>query len=406
MIVKTPSRYAAAALAAVSLLIGWETACHRRPAATHSPAPAATAARPPVSSGEAVAVSLPDNLRALADAANRVPEAQHDAAWATLIQSFPPTDIPQLLKALAPATDDASVLLRQLLLRRWAAADPAAAAAWAAGFADPAVQLESLQQVALVWSQSNLSLAIQWAQQLPDGSRQTVCLALAYEAARTDPQTALTLAMDLPANAARADLVAHATAQWATGDPAAAAAWAVQITDPALREQVVSAIATEWGGNDPAAAANLALNSLSTGKAQNDAIVGIVQRWAQNDPAAAAQWATAFPSGDLQSAALENVIKPWALRDSQAAGAWLNTLAAGPVKDAAVADYATALAPTAPALATEWAASIAQDALRERELADVITNWLARDTTTARNWIAQSALSPAEKNQFLGSTGK
>ena len=406
MIVKTPSRFAASALAAVSLLIGWETACHRRPAVTPSPTLLATATRPPASSGEAVAVSLPDKLRALADAANRVPEAQHDAAWAVLVTSFPQTDIPQILKALAPATDDPSVLLRQLLLRRWTAADPAAAAAWATSFADPAVQLESLQQVALVWSQSDLTLAIQWAQQLPDGSRETVCLALAYEAARTDPQTALTLAMDLPANAARADLVAHATAQWAIGNPAAAAAWAVQITDPALREQVVSAIATEWGGNDPVAAANLALNSLGAGKAQNDAVIGIVQRWAQNDPAAAAQWATTFPSGELQSAAVENVIKPWALRDSQTTGAWLNTLTAGPVKDAAVADYAAALAPTSPALATEWAASIAQDALRERELSDVITNWLARDTTSARNWITQSTLSPAEKNQFLGVTGK
>lgn len=58
------------------------------------------------------------------------------------------------------------------------------------------------------------------------------------------------------------------------------------------------------------------------------------------------------------------------------------------------------------AIATEWAASIAQDTLREQKLSDVITNWLARDTTTARNWIAQSALSPSEKNQFLGSTGQ
>lgn len=58
------------------------------------------------------------------------------------------------------------------------------------------------------------------------------------------------------------------------------------------------------------------------------------------------------------------------------------------------------------AIATEWAASIEQDTLRERELSDVITNWLARDTTTARNWIAQSALSSAEKNQFLGPPGQ
>ena len=406
MIGKTPTRFALAALAAVSLLIGWETACHRRPIATPSPAPLAAATRPPAASGPAATSSLPDQLRALADAANHVPEARHDAAWAALVQSFPSTDIPQLLQALTPATDDASVLLRQLLLRRWAAADPAAAAAWATSFADPAVQLESLQQVALVWSQSNLPLAIQWAQQLPDGSRQSVCLALAYEAARTDPPTALTLAMDLPANAARANLVAHATAQWATGNPAAAAAWAVQITDPALREQVVSAIATEWGGHDPGAAANLALNSLGAGQAQNDAVVGIVQRWAQTDPAGAAQWTTTFPTGDLQLAALENTVKPWALRDSPTAGAWLNTLAAGPVRDAAVADYATALAPASPALATEWADSIAQHALRERELAAIISNWLTRDTTSARTWIAQSTLSPAEKNQFLGPAGK
>lgn len=246
-------------------------------------------------------------LRSAAEAANSVADDQRDAAWSTLVDSISLTGIPESLRALTPAEDEASAELRQLLVRRWASSAPSVAADWAARFAGPSIQKEALQQVGVVWAQTDLPQAIQWAKTLSDTQRLEMCLTLAYEAARTDPKTALTLAADLPSDQAGTDLILHSAAQWAVGEPAAAAEWAKQIVDETLRDQVISAIATQWGARDPVAAANLALKSISAGRSQDDAVIGIVQRWAQTDPQAAADWVADFPPGKLQEIALENL---------------------------------------------------------------------------------------------------
>jgi hypothetical protein len=347
MSLRTKTSFAVVALMATAAMLVWRHSI----SSSHPPAADSTLLSADVSPcstvlpGHPPGIFLSEQLRVQAQAAADAPDEGCAAAWTKLVQSFSLPELPELLRTLTPATDAASVELQQLLLRRWAANDPWAAAGWASTFADPAVRMESVQQVALVWGQTDLTQAIKWMQQLPEEQRQSVCLALAYEAARTDPQTALTLAADLPASRANIDLITHAAAQWAVSDPAAAAQWAGQVTEVSLRNEVLSSIATEWGETDPVAAANLALKSISAGKAQDDAVIGIVQRWAQLDPQSAARWILTFPEGDFQSAAIENLIKPWAAQDSQQAQAWVNSLAPGIVRNVALAAYTSVVCP-------------------------------------------------------------
>jgi hypothetical protein len=291
------------------------------------PPPSTPVAKPVVAASSHVATvpqPLKENpllarLREQAEAANAVAEEKRDVAWNELVNSFSPAEIPEALRTLSRADDEASVQLRQLLVRRWATSEPSVAADWAVRFADAKIQKESLQQVAAVWSQTSLPKAIEWAQNLPDDLRPDVCLTLAYEAARTDPKTALTLAADLPANQAGTDLILHSAAQWAVGEPAAAAEWAKQISDETLRDEILSAIATEWGTSDPVAAANLAVKFIREPKPRDDAVIGIVQRWAQTDPQAAADWVKTFPVGNLQQTALNNLVSLGAAPESPAA---------------------------------------------------------------------------------------
>jgi hypothetical protein len=215
-------------------------------------------------------------------------------------------DIPAALDALeAGNQDDARRDLAARLLRRWAEQDPASAGEWVMRLEAGPVRTESINGLSIVWAGQDLAVAVAWARQLPDlGERQSALLQTAYETARTAPEDALTLAGEINAGPAREDLITHAAMQWAAVEPEKAAKWARGIPGQPMRERVVSAIAAAWGDSDPVAAAGLALASLSPGRLQDEAVIGIVQRWVQDRPEAATAWVDRFPEGELRESAL------------------------------------------------------------------------------------------------------
>ena len=139
------------------------------------------------------------HLRELTEAVVQTDPDKIESAWEALVNSFAMTDIPRILNQLINTKDGSLVELRQLLVRRWAAADPASAAAWAIRLSDPAVQKGALEQVAVVWFQNNSAEAVAWAERLPAGEGKTaVIVNLGYELARVKPAEALRLAGMLP----------------------------------------------------------------------------------------------------------------------------------------------------------------------------------------------------------------
>lgn len=239
-------------------------------------------------------------------------------------------------------TNPAAPESREVSLRHWAETNPAAAAAWAAhnGAGDSA----TLKFSAAMWAITNLPAALNWIATLPEGEAKTLAsMAVAYEAARTDPVAALRLARPLPASRERDELLASAVSQWAQTDNAAATDWAAQVPDASLRQHLLAAAAIALAGKDGTAAATLVSTVLSPGPVQDRTAVSIVQVWAQTSPQAAASWVMQFPSA-LRVAAVRSLIPIWTLRDATAAATWLNALPTGPDHDAGQAAYDQALA--------------------------------------------------------------
>jgi hypothetical protein len=223
-------------------------------------------------------------------------------------------NIPGALQFLESLADTQNVQdLMVSLIRQWAQYDVLAAAEWAENLSPGAVRTKALQGVAIAFVDQDVLASIEWAWTLPAGSdRNSTIQCLGYEAARTEPKVALTIAVgSLPATKERDGLIKHATLQWASSDPWEAAEWAVQLQDEELRDRVIVNVATAWSDSNPESAADFAVLNIEPGRAQNDAVVGIVQRWVQVDPEAAADWVAAFPKGELYDIAAENLRKLW-----------------------------------------------------------------------------------------------
>jgi hypothetical protein len=200
--------------------------------------------------------------------------------------------------------DGSSSEYRELLQRRWADANPSAAASWATRLADFTQALPLVQQAAIVWANKDMPAAVQWADSLPQGElRTSVITALGYEGARTASFEAFDLVAGLEPSLERDTLIEHMIRQWSATDANQALAWVQQVPDPALRQRLLSALATTAAQQDAPAAAALAADAIYPGPDQNRAAVAIVQRWAQVDPEDAASWVEQFPESDVKTAA-------------------------------------------------------------------------------------------------------
>jgi hypothetical protein len=256
---------------------------------------------------------------------------KREAMLAALVAQHAVTDIQFTLDELPRlGQSDLAADLGQRLLRRWAASDGHAAAAWAVQLPAGPMREAALSDVAIEWANSGLSDAATWACQLPSPTeRDAAALAVANEAVRSDPVEALGLAAEMSANPQRDQLIRHAAMEWAAQDGDAAASWARQITDPSLRDQVLADVATAWSDRDPVSAAGLAATEIPAGRPQSDAVVGIIERWAQQQPEQAADWVEKFPASELKPTAVANVAAMWSLSDPEKAKQWLDRMTTG-----------------------------------------------------------------------------
>jgi len=284
--------------------------------------------------------------------------------------------------------------LKERLLSNLAGENPREAAALAMAHGD------AFEAVLTTWANRDLSQAIAWLEELPEGdARRRATISLSSEAIRTDPRSALRLAAGLPPSTEREDLLNRATSEWVNIAPAEALAWVQQIDDPSTRSQLLAVAATALGEQDSAAAAQLALTSIEPGRAQNDAVVAIVQRWAQHDAASAAAWVAQFPVGELRDAAIENLVKLWP--SSTEAANWLKGLPSGSGRDAGLRAYAEQIAPLHPGEAADWAAGITNPQMQASQLERIVRNWMNSDSATASRWVRSASLTPNIRQRLL-----
>jgi len=194
------------------------------------------------------------------------------------------------------------------LVRRWAENDGRAAAAWVEQLSAGPAREGALSGVAIEWANTGLDDASAWASQLADpAERDLALMAVANEAIRSEPVKALNIALEQPPSAQRDDLIRHAAMEWALHDGKSTANWARKIANAPLRDQVLAGIAMAWSESDPYSAATLAVQDISAGRPQSDAVIGIIQRWTQRQPDEAIAWVKQFPPGELKQTAIENI---------------------------------------------------------------------------------------------------
>lgn len=223
----------------------------------------------------------------------------------TFLASLEDANIPAVLGLLQSAKPaELAADLSQRLVRRRTESNPQSAASWVEALPAGDVRKRGVDNVAIVWANTDLTNAIYWVQSLVDETERARSLAVVVgEAARTQPMTALKLAVTLPASARRDALIRRAADEWAATDAPGAVAWAKQIPNASLRSQVLAGEAKVWAGQNPQAAAEIAVNDLPAGRLQNDTVMAIVERWAQSQPEAAAAWVGQFPEGELKQTA-------------------------------------------------------------------------------------------------------
>jgi hypothetical protein len=158
-----------------------------------------------------------------------------------------------------------------LLVRRWAQADPGAAAQWVEQLTDGEERNGLLVQVATLWSNHDLAASAEWAKSLSDeNSRQTALFAVTEEAIRQTPASALQLAGGLSAAPARQQLTIRALNEWAVQEPVAALQWVAAVTDPVWQQQLRASLVPVIATLDGRSGARLAAIWLPQGQNRSE----------------------------------------------------------------------------------------------------------------------------------------
>jgi hypothetical protein len=317
---KTPLRFAAAILAA---------------AVSVNSSHAQTSSELNTATQTTITLSEMPDLASDANDANLVSDEADEEVDS--LASISDSDIPSVLESAVASNQMPAAMA--LLVRRWADNNPMAAAFWVATrLYNQDSRDEALGQLAIAWANRDLSGAVNWlAFMANDKNHDRLAINVAYEAARSDPVTALRIATALPQSQERDDLIAFAVQQWSDTDDDAVEQWIAAVQDPALRQRLEADAAITLAAHDAATAATRLAEKLDSGAEQDRSAVAVVQRWAQQAPQAAGAWVLQFPDSTARAAALQNLITIWTGEDADAAKQWASGITDPVLRTAAIA---------------------------------------------------------------------
>jgi hypothetical protein len=161
---------------------------------------------------------------------------------------------------------------------QWAAADPNAAIAWAAGIAN-------------------------------ETDRQTMVRGVLAAVAQADVQTAAELALTIRSAEVAEQSLRLVVDQWIARDSAGFTAWASSVAErPAGAELLVPVVAS-WAGADMNSLGQW-LNKLPVGPARDAGCVALIEYLTPREPRFAEQWATAISDPKLRQQQMEALRRP------------------------------------------------------------------------------------------------
>jgi len=175
---------------------------------------------------------------------------------------------------------------------------------------------------------------------LPNTTRNAAMQAVVKAWANADPARAAAFVEESGPGALGGFSVMNVAQTWAKEDPEAALAWAQSLPDDgsSFRQQAVAAVLAEMAANDPAVAWKLAVDNLASDPSAS-AFTSIVSRWGENDPVAVAKALAALPDGalgnhytNIASFFVQDLMRA----DPEGAAEWVKNLPTGALRDAVV----------------------------------------------------------------------
>lgn len=158
------------------------------------------------------------------------------------------------------------------------------------------------------WAAKDPEAALAAAMKLPKGDERNqalsaVCLGLA----QTDPADAVKMAQTLNLGSEPRTVMPSLIQQWAANDLSSAMMWANNQPPGKQRDEFNTRIAYVMSQGDPVDAATLVINQISSGSAQNEAVMMVLHQWAKQNLVAAATWVKELPDGPLQARAVKEL---------------------------------------------------------------------------------------------------
>ena len=193
---------------------------------------------------------------------------------------------------------------------QWAAADPRAAAAYAAQRYD----MELLNAVAATWTASDPKSAADWASGLPEAEGQFTAMATTAAVwAQEDPAAAAAYASSLPAGEARDRALVAVASALSYSDPSEAAKWAEQFGEGTARAQAFERLVNAWAVTDPYEAGQW-LQHLPRTPSRDSAVIAFCSVIDGEDPAASFRWAETVSDEAIRNQKLERTAMLWLAR--------------------------------------------------------------------------------------------
>jgi hypothetical protein len=287
---------------------------------------------------------------------------------------------------------------KEHVLRGWAKADPAAAAAWVlkTGPTDG----KWIAGVIQSWISISPDQAKLWFDSLPEGDAKRDAHVLTYGSSGTVSMLVLSAPRrvmdDTWASKPIADREGSDLRNWAIQDtegarsfveqngtdpvskplsegvasaisgkngPSAAIDWALGLSEEnGIRKYAIWSVFNEWSEKDPEAAG---AKLVSMRPEQWEGLpISLVSSWVTQDPAAAAEWVAGWKGGN-QATMIGQVIDKWPDQDPQAAYQWLGNLPAGAGRDAGIRNMIRRERDSAPDTLQPWIDQISDPQFRE-----------------------------------------
>lgn len=191
------------------------------------------------------------------------------------------------------------------LLSELVANNPSAAAKMAESISEEGLHAQMMRRVARLWAAKDPTGALDWAATLADATARDAALTdVCLQVAEVNPASAVQICERfMPDNNIASPPLEALAERWAEKDFSATLAWTQSHPAGEQRDGLMAQMALLEAQSLPREAAVLAVQQMSPGARQDEAVISVVHQWALRDFTAASAWVAQFPEMPLRDRA-------------------------------------------------------------------------------------------------------